>query len=357
MAVPDNIWRSRGLYWQRDHARRWQGKLLDTIGFSPIETPSRVVLAERGMTLRAYGDPDGTAPALLIVPAPIKRPYIWDLSPEVSVIQQCLRHNIQVYMLHWEDVGADEQNFGLNKYADEFILRAIDAITTETGQRQVFLAGHSLGGTFVALFAALHHERVRGLVLLEAPVKFGQNSGAFAPLLAVAPPAQVLTNVLDNVPGTFITQISFSAAPVTFGIERWIDWIASLPDDKARQTHLRVVRWTLDEFALPRRLFEEVVESLYRQDNIMRGKLRIRGRCVQPECVEAPLLSVVDPRSRIVPPESILPFHDAVQSNDRQVLRYTGDIGVAIQHLGVLVGETAHRNLWPQITDWIHQHS
>lgn len=230
-------------------------------------------------------------------------------------------------------------------------------MAAETGQQRLFVAGHSLGGTFAAIFAALHPERVQGLILLEAPVHFAQHAGAFAPLVALAPRAQFLTNALGNVSGSFLNQMSYLAAPMAFGAARWADWFLSLPDAKAAQTHLRVERWTLDEMPLPRRLFEEVVEELYREDRFMSGTLMVNGRAAVAEGVGAPLLSVVDPRSRVVSPESVLPFHEAVHNPDRQVLWYEGDRGVALQHVGVLVGKNAHQHLWPEILEWIFDHS
>jgi polyhydroxyalkanoate synthase len=50
----------------------------------------------------------------------------------------------------------------------------------------------------------------------------------------------------------------------------------------------------------------------------------------------------------------MLPFHEAVPSNGSRVLWYEGDMGVALQHVGMLVGESAHRHLWPEIVRWLH---
>jgi polyhydroxyalkanoate synthase len=43
----------------------------------------------------------------------------------------------------------------------------------------------------------------------------------------------------------------------------------------------------------------------------------------------------------------------ARQSREKTVLHYGGDIGVALQHVGPLVGRQAHRLLWPRIVDWM----
>jgi polyhydroxyalkanoate synthase len=37
-------------------------------------------------------------------------------------------------------------------------------------------------------------------------------------------------------------------------------------------------------------------------------------------------------------------------------LWYQGDTGVALQHLGMLVGRQAHKYLWPEVIRWLHAH-
>ncbi|MBW8896540.1 MAG: hypothetical protein JF619_00125, partial [Massilia sp.] len=37
----------------------------------------------------------------------------------------------------------------------------------------------------------------------------------------------------------------------------------------------------------------------------------------------------------------------------KRVLHYEGDVGVNLQHVGVLVGRSAHERIWPQIFDWL----
>jgi polyhydroxyalkanoate synthase len=71
--------------------------------------------------------------------------------------------------------------------------------------------------------------------------------------------------------------------------------------------------------------------------------------------LRAPLLNVLDPRSTVIPPGAILPFHDSAASPAKRVLHYEGDIGVNLQHVGVLVGASAHARIWPAIFEWLER--
>lgn len=337
-----------------DRLRRLAAAWLDTAGFGPVQAPARLVHAAHGFDVLGYAAPGGRGPVVLLVPAPIKRAYIWDLAPGASVVRHCLERQLRVYLLRWTEPGEAEREFGLGDYADRLIADALAAIEAETGERRVVLAGHSLGGTFAAIFAALWPDRVRALLLLEAPLRFGPSgTGAFAPLVAAAPHAGCITAALGNVPGTFLDLVSASAAPDVFLWNRWVDAIASAWDPSALVLHYRVERWTLDELPMCGALFEDVLELLYREDRFMRRTLTLGGRNAWPHRVTAPILAVVDPRSRVVPPASVLPFLEIMRAGQTTLLEYGGDAGVSLQHVGVLVGRSAHRRVWPTVLDWI----
>lgn len=338
---------------QMDGTRRWHGRLLDSAGFGPIETPYRILHAEAGVRLRAYDEGAQRGPALLIVPAPIKRAYIWDLSPTTSVVQRCLEKGLLVYLAEWTQDGESEQHFGLVEYGDRLLATCLDVIEADSTQPAVILAAHSLGGILATTFACLHPGKVRATLLLETPLHFGTDAGDFAPLMSSTRNARQLGEAFGSVPGSFLSLVSAAAAPGAFQWERHLDWLQSMRDPAAFATHMRVERWTQDEFPMPGKLFADIVERLYRKDQLMQGRLRIGQRHIGPRNVKTPLLNVIDPRSTVIPPESIVPFHDAAASATKKVLLYEGDVGVAIQHVGVLVGAQAHAIVWPAIFDWL----
>jgi polyhydroxyalkanoate synthase len=49
----------------------------------------------------------------------------------------------------------------------------------------------------------------------------------------------------------------------------------------------------------------------------------------------------------------VLPFHAAAGSAEKGLFWYEGDVGVSLQHVGMLVGRNAHRHLWPELAGWM----
>ena len=70
----------RAFFGTVDVLRRTQGNLVAAFGLDPSECAYRIVASGPYWRLRDYGK-HATSHSLLIVAAPIKRPYIWDLTP------------------------------------------------------------------------------------------------------------------------------------------------------------------------------------------------------------------------------------------------------------------------------------
>jgi len=138
----------------------------------------------------------------------------------------------------------DGPDDGLAAYVNELILECAKTI----GEPAVVI-GHSLGGTFATIFASLHPERVRALILLEAPLSFSGDSGAITRLMRIVPTSEALRKV-SVYPGTVLNALSLVASPESFLWWRWRDRLLSAGDPASLRTHLLVERWTLDEHAM-----------------------------------------------------------------------------------------------------------
>lgn len=342
------------LQWM-DDMRRQIGAAYDAIGLAPQESAWRTAAELPGARLRAYVDQRATAgPVVLIIPAPFKRAYIWDLLPRVSVVRHCLRRGVRVYLLEWLTPTPAEDAFGLAEYACQLPSSAVHVIEAETGVSAPILAGHSLGGTLAAIFATLLPARARGLILVDAPLAFGVHGGPLATTVRRLPHARYIRWLAGSpVPGSVISAMSAAAVPDVFHGQRIIDLITSLGDPTAFVIHAAVERWSCDEFPLPGQLFEDLLEQLYREDRFLSGRLVIGQRRTGIARLTRPVMAVINPVGRVVPPASILAGLAAAPGCSVSVLEYRAARGPVLQHLGPLVTPFAHTHLWPKILDWV----
>ncbi|MBW3618287.1 MAG: alpha/beta hydrolase [Proteobacteria bacterium] len=330
-----------------DEARRQRGLMMDRLGYGPVQSPFSVVATFGGARLRDYGSNKGGAgQPLLIISAPFKRPYIWDLLPEVSAVRRSLEAGRRVFLLEWTDPAPDTA-LGLQAYAEGLPGAATALILGRTGSPRVEFAGHSLGGTFAAIYATLHPDLVEALWLLDAPLAFGERVGGPLALAARRAPPEALGSDRP-VPGSLVAWLSALAVPDEFLLTPLADLPASLIDPGGFAIHARVMRWTLDEFPLPFRLFADVVD-LYREDSFMRGTLMVGERTTGISRLRGPVTAVLNTASRVVPPDSILAGLRAAQDVSARLLTYEGDRGTALEHVGPLVSPKAHRTLWPEL--------
>jgi polyhydroxyalkanoate synthase subunit PhaC len=334
-----------------DSLRRMQGQALELWGFGPLECRYRVIASGKRWRLREYAGGIDDKPPLLIVAAPIKCPYIWDIAPSASVVRFCLQHRFRLYLLEWMAPSDEDRDAGMADYAVRSIGQAVDSVSAAAGGARPFLMGHSLGGTFAAIFAAFDPSSLRGLIILSAPLSFAPGSSSFRDSLVAI--TQIPLPALGIVPGSLLSQLSAAAAPETFLWSRLADLGQSLGDPLALAMHLRVERWTLDELPLPARLVHEVLEWLYRENRFCAGSLRIEGKIIGAPSLRCPTIAVVNTADAIVPPRSVAQFIDLMPPGYVHLIEYPGEGGVALQHLAVLVGRQAHVTVWPKIAAWL----
>jgi polyhydroxyalkanoate synthase subunit PhaC len=332
-----------------DVVRRLQGDAIAALGLGPSESPYHVVASGSYWRLRDYG-PEHASKSLLIIAAPIKRPYIWDLAPSASAVRVCLEHGLRVRLLEWLPATQDTNGVGLDECALA-ISACVAQAEREDGGLKPFLGGHSLGGTLAAIYAASASDTIRGLLLLGAPLSFQpEQSGFRDALVSLAPPSLPGANPF---PGSLLSHMSALASPGTFIWSRLMDAMLSLADQHALEIHARVERWALDEVALPGKLVQQILDWLYREDRFRRGVLKIDERPIGPASLSAPVLAIVNTVDDVAPMSSLKPFTDAMPSNTVRVIEYSGEIGACLQHLGMLVGREALAKVWPDILAWI----
>ena len=118
---------------------------------------------------------------LLIVPPQINKFYVFDLSPQKSLVQYALNSGLQVFIISWRNPTPAQRDWGLETYIGA-IREAIDAVRVITGSPDCNLLGACSGGittvTLLGYLAAHGDSSVRALTLLVSVFDIGNDQTA-----------------------------------------------------------------------------------------------------------------------------------------------------------------------------------
>lgn len=106
---------------------------------------------------------------LLVVPPQINKYYVFDLSPEKSLVKGLLEAGFQVFVVSWRNPTKEHADWGLAEYASA-IESAVSVACNITKQKRVNMLGACAGGitlaAFVAMRRAVGDERINSVTML-----------------------------------------------------------------------------------------------------------------------------------------------------------------------------------------------
>jgi len=317
-------------------------------------TPREVVWTHRKTTLYRYRSSERRhAVPVLLVFALINRSDIFDLRPGGSFVEFLLEEGFDVWLLDWGVPDDEDGDTGLEYYVCDAIPWGIREVRRRTGSDGVSLVGWCIGGALCMMHAALEgpDAGVRNLVLLTTPVETGAS----------------LYRRWVGIDAFDVDRVA-SAAPVIEG--RSIDFANKLmkPVSNFWTTNRRVAqqayegtsnrdafqpmaKWVADNPPFPSRAFREWITWMYKEDRLINGRLRLRGRPVDVGAIDQNLLVVTAGADHIVPRRDTMPILDLVSSED--VTHFDRPGG----HIGLMAGSKARRELWPDLAAWLQQRS
>src|SRR6516165_3498687 len=139
-------------------------------------TPHNVVYEEDTLKLLRYrNDNIAFREPIVICYALVNRPYILDLQPSRSVVQQLLKRGFNVYLIDWGVPTAADRTMRLYDYVCELMKNVATFVRNDSREKKFHLFGYCMGGTMSTMFTALYPKLVSTLSLLAAPIDFSSD--------------------------------------------------------------------------------------------------------------------------------------------------------------------------------------
>jgi polyhydroxyalkanoate synthase subunit PhaC len=314
-------------------------------------TPSEIVYTKDRVKLLHYTPiTKSSVPVpLLVVCALVNKHYILDLQPDLSVIRRYLERGIDVYIIDWGDPAPSDRYETMGDEVD-YIDAMVDAIRKRSGLQKVILHGYCMGGTLSVIYASVHPEKIKKLVVQAAPIDFSKNEGLLN-LWARYINTDEIVDTFGNVPASFINLGFLLVNPVGLMIDKYVNFYEKKNDKDYAEKFLRLEKWIFDSRDLPGESYRQFLKDLYQKNLLVKGELVVNEEKVSLKQLRAPLLSLVADRDTVVPPSSSVLLNELVSSREQKIMRHPGG------HVGLCVSKDAHKEFWPLVANWVAKNS
>jgi polyhydroxyalkanoate synthase subunit PhaC len=316
-------------------------------------TPRDVVWTHRKTTLYRYRSTQRRhALPVLLVFALINRPDIFDLRPGHSFVGYLLDEGFDVFLLDWGVPGDEDDDMGIEAYVCDEMPWAIREVLRASEQEELSLVGWCIGGALVAMYASVFDDTpARNLALLTTPV---DTQGSLYSKWVARDSFDVdyIAEVLPSIPGRGVDWANKLMKPVT---NYWTTyrtlWERVLNGDSRREAYQAMARWVGDNPPFPGRAYREWITWMYKENRLVNGRMRLRGRRVDLRAIDQNVLVVTAGADHIAPRPGTLPLLDLVSSKDVTHLDRKGG------HIGLMAGSKAREEIWPEIAEWLEERS
>lgn len=329
------------------------------VGKDVAVTPGKVVFRNHLIELIRYAPTTAKVhpEPLLIVPSCIMKYYILDLSPGNSMVRYLVDQGFTVFVISWRNPDASDRRLGMQDYLQLGVLDAIAEVGAQTGAPRIHALGYCLGGTFLAIVAAVLGRLQRQAQVGDAPHR--RHADVIRP---EALPELATVTVLA-------AQTDFSE-PGELGVFIDDDQLRTLYESMARTGYLSgrqmagsfqflnsrdlvwsrntrryllgqdevgndMMCWNADVTRLPERMHTEYLSSLFLNNALAAGHYRFGGEGVALMDIGAPLLVVGTVRDHVSPWRSVYKIHLLTDTHTTFVL-------VAGGHNAGIVSEPGH---------------
>ena len=317
-------------------------------------TPNDVVFEKDNLKLRHYrpleGAPKAKKTPVLVCYALVNKPSILDLQEDRSVVRRLLEAGLDVYLIDWGTPDEGDKFLTIDDYVNRYIDQCVDFVREESGEEKITLFGYCMGGSFCAMYACLHQEKLLNLVIMAAGIDFHQGCGLlnyWAKFLDI----DKLVDTWGNVPAGFLNSGFLLLDPARNAYGKYVGMLDIVDDPKAVDNFLRMEHWVNDGIPVAGETYREFLKKGYQENALVKGTWEIGGERLDLKTLTLPLLTITATADSIMPAETTEALTNLTSSKDTAALTNPGG------HIGLAVSSRAHRELWPKVGEWIRQRS
>jgi poly(3-hydroxyalkanoate) synthetase len=317
----------------------------------------RIVRRSRLTRLRDFtpARPADVVPTLVLPPQAGHDSCIVDYSTAQSQMQTIIAAGLErLYALDWVGVTQETRDATITDYLAE-----VDAAMEEAGGGgRVNLVGDCQGGWLAAIYAALHPERVNTLTIAGAPIDFHAGDAVIHESVRVLSDDDLsffralVRHGNGVLKGEFLLG-GFIVIKPENEVGKQLQLLAHVRDPGHVERYRAFEDWFKHTQDIAGAFYLWLVEHLFRDNELIGGRLRIGDEAVDLGRIECPVNLLAGAADHITPPEQVFALADAVSTPAARITRRTTSGG----HLGLFMGTEALRDHWPVVMASVLEHS
>lgn len=317
-------------------------------------TPHEVTYEEDKLRVLHYESdvPKQYRTPLLMVFALVNRPYILDLLPHKSVVQQFLKAGFDVYLVDWGVPSDADRHLTLHHYVERYLHNVVKHVAEHADVEQISLLGYCMGGTMSSMYTSLHQDLIKNFILMAAPIDWSDRSS----LLAVWTDPKYfdvdkMIDTFGNAPPQWLQSSFAMLKPISNMVEKYVGFYEKMTDEKFLEEFFAMETWGNDNIPVAGETFRQFVKDCFQQNLLVQGRMKIGSHTINLRNITCPVMNLMASADHLVPCGQSAPFNDLVASTDRKAITFNAG------HIGLSVGSKAQRELWPEVARWLGERS
>ena len=331
-----------------DQVRKAKEVLLGPLETDIAVTPYDVVWQEDRVKLKHYHprtEPLLKTP-LFIVYAQVNRETMLDLQPGRSVVETFLNAGLDIYMLDWGYPTRKDRFLNLDDHVNGYIGDAVDFILETHGIDQLNIMAICQGGTMSVMYAALHPEKVKNLVLTVTPTNFDHDAGLLNVWARSLDPDKLVESY-GNIPGDIMNLGFLLLNPARLMMDKYVGLLENIHNRDFVENFVRMERWIFDSPDLPGEAFRDFIQWMFRENLLIKNELVLGGKKVDLKNITMPVLNIYGKYDHLVPPAACDQLTSKIGSTDKE------DLCLDTGHIGIYVSSKTQREFGPKIIRWL----
>lgn len=311
-------------------------------------TPGRIALQLRTVWLRDFTTAENGIPTLLCTPLALHGAAMADLAAGHSLVAALRGAGIErLLMADWRSATADMRSLGIDEY-----LADLNVLVDHAGGR-VDLVGLCQGGWLSLIYAARFPAKVRKLVMAGAPVDLAAQPSCLS-AVAEATPLALFQNLVTSGNGLVIGRDIAKfwgnrTGAADIGETLQTTHPAGSPEFQRLEAIFKIWNsWTID---VPGKYYLEVVEKLYKHNELAAGNFVALGQRIDLSQLRLPIYLLAGGADDVVAPQQLLAVERLVGTAP-EALRHQI---APCNHLSLFMGKRTLEENWPGIARWINE--